>query len=443
MNLRKMLTVGLMFLSFSACYSACSANMSVHKNGHGTTNNDDFIDLNVESNDQFSYCITSTAADVTTSRPVDVIFVIDNSGSMTEEIASVVKNINEHFVDEMVKAGLDYRVIMIVIHGESNQWGNTACFEEPLSTIPKGGCATIGNNPPGNNPGKFYHYSYDVQSNDSPCIILDTLTASNNRPDTFGLAPGGWIKWLRKSAFKVFVEVTDDMPSCWWYPDASKPNGKKVFNDFASSLGGQIMALEFDKTLTKLHPEQFGTQDKRNYVFYSIVGMSEKPIATDDDTGLLIDPAGKPEDPFVPSEGITGDLCSTAVSPGFGYQWLSKLTGGLRFPVCQADKFDVVFEKIASSIDSITSTTCVIDLPAVGSEGVVNVDTVEIEVEESSGDTIKLKKVASSAECTGSGDEFYVDVSSFSVNLCPTACIEIKSTAKEVRMTAACSPVVD
>lgn len=434
--------VGLIAAASTFVLGACAATASVLGKTDGNSG-EELIDLYTDSNEDAKSCITSKATEVVTSRPVDVIFVIDNSGSMTEEISSIVKNINEHFVDEMVKAGLDYRVIMIVMHGEGNSWSNTACFEAPLSTIPKGGCATIGNNPPGNNPGKFYHYSYDVQSNDSPCIIIDTLTATNNRPDTFGLAPDGWIKWLRKSAFKVFVEVTDDMPSCWWYPDPSKPNGKKVFNDFASGLGGQIMALEFDKTLTKLFPDQFGTSDKRNYVFYSIVGMSEKPLATDDDTGLLVDPAGKPEDPFTPSEGVTGDLCSTAVSPGFGYQWLSKLTGGLRFPVCQADKFDIVFEKMAASIDSITSTICTIDLPAVGAEGTVDVNSVDVEVDKLGGGTVKLKKVESFSDCSGSDDEFYVDSLALTVALCPVTCVEIKSVADEVRMTAGCNPVLN
>ena len=343
--LKRILNAGLLLFSFGMCYSACSADMSILKTAGAT--GDELLDLATDSGEAAKSCIDSKATQVTTSRPVDVIFVIDNSGSMSEEIDSITKNINEHFVDSMVKAGLDYRVIAIVLHGEKNSWSNTACFEEPLSTIPKGGCATIGKNPPGNNPGKFYHYSYDVQSNDSLCIILDTLTATNDRPDTFGLAPGGWVKWLRKSAFKVFVEVTDDMPNCYWYPNPSNQNSKKAFNDFSSNLGGQIMALEWDKTLLKRFPDQFGTPEKRNYVFFSIVGMMEKPVATDDDTGFQIDPLGEPADPFTPSEGITSDVCSTAVGAGHGYQWLSKITGGLRFPVCQAEKFDIVFEKIA------------------------------------------------------------------------------------------------
>jgi len=438
--LRRTLTASLMFFLLVAPYFACSASSKIDPRSSGS--GDDVLNLDTDS-ESIKQCITSKATEVSTSRPVDIIFVIDNSGSMAEEIAAISDNINKHFVDSMVAAGLDYRVIMIVFHGKKDSWNAAACFEEPLSTVPVGGCATIGNNPPGNKLGKFYHYSYDVQSNDSFCIILDTLTASNNRPDMFGLAPGGWINWLRKSAFKVFIEVTDDSPGCWWFPDASQQKGKKSFNDFYSNVGGQIVATEFDKLITKLAPDQFGTPQNRNYAFFSIVGMLEKPEALDDDTALPVDINGKPEDSFSPSDGIVSDTCSTAVAPGFGYQWLSKITGGLRFPVCQAEKFDVVFEKISKSIDSMTASSCSVEIPTAGAEGNIDINTVSVDVEDQNGATIKLVRVDSSASCTGSPDEFYVDAASSVVNLCPTTCLEVKSVSKEITMTAGCSPRVN
>lgn len=437
---QRFLIAGLMMLSFGACYSACSTDMSAV--GHSGTGSDGALDLDTNSAQDGKPCVSAQAAEVLSSRPVDVIFVIDNSGSMSEELASIADNINEHFADVMGDAGLDYRVIMIVMHGGHINWGQV-CIEAPLSAIPKGGCALVDGAPPGNNPGKFYHYSYDVLSTDSPCVILDTLTATNNRPDTFGLAPDGWIKWLRKSAFKVFIEVTDDMPNCTWYADPINEKGKKVFNDFQSNVGGQIMAGEWDKTLMKLAPDQFGTPDKRNYTFFSVVGILEKPEAVDDDTGLLVDPSGKPDDSFSPSEGVVADVCSTAVSSGFGYQHLSKLTGGLRFPVCQAEKFDIVFQRIAQSIDSITSTICTIDLPLSGKEGLVAIDTVQLEVENQSGDVFSLKRVASSAACTGAYDEFYVDLVSSTVILCPDSCTSAKAVAKDIKMTAGCDPIIN
>jgi hypothetical protein len=427
--------LGLVGISLLAVVGACTMAATVL---HGGTGGGDLSGFG--GSDSAVPCVDSTATKVTSSRPVDIIFVIDDSGSMTEELAGISKSINEHFADVMDKAGLDYRVIMIVLHGQPDSlYHNQLCIEAPLSKIPKGGCAKIGDNPPGINPGKFYHYSYDIDSNNSLCAILDTLNASNNRPDTFGLAPGGWIKWLRKSAFKVFIEVTDDMPACIWYPDETM-NGKKNFNDYSSAFGGQVIAIEWDKALMKLSPEQFGTKDKRNYVFFSVNGLLEKPGALDDDTGLPIDPNGKSDDFFTPSEGVVDDVCSTAVEAGQGYQWLSKITGGLRFPVCQAAEFDMVFEKLASSIDSITSTMCTVEIPTGGSEGAIDISTLQIDVIDGNGNLKKMHAVGGSAFCTGASDEFYYDIETNIVSLCPNACSEAKSTAKNIKITAGCIP---
>lgn len=430
--LKKIVSTSLLVFGLSAGYFACSANLKTLNNEE--TNQEESINLNIQNDEKSESCIESSAVKVVSSRPVDVIFVIDNSGSMSEEINAIVDNINDHFANVMNQAGLDYRVIMIVKHGQPESWSVSACFEAPLSTIQVGGCVDIGLEPPGNNPGKFYHYSYDVQSNDSPCVILDTLFAKNYRPDTFGLAPDGWIKWLRKSAFKVFIEVTDDAPNCWWYPDVDdEKKAKKIFGDFQSELGGLVFSLEFDKQLTKLAPEQFGTSDARNYAFYSIVGMMEKPEAIDE-SYVAIDPLGQSDDPFLPTEGIVNNVCKTAVTAGQGYQALSKLTGGLRFPICQAEKFDIIFDRIAKSIDSITSTVCVIELPK---NVEVDISTVALEVETDSG-IVELKQIENSSNCSKGVNEFYIDKVSNSVVLCDTTCLQIKSISKNVKLTAGC-----
>ena len=435
--------LGLAAISLLAIIGACSAAASI-LNSAGGPGGSDFSGFG--GGDSAKTCVDFLVTNISTVRPVDVIFVVDDSGSMTEELDAISKNINKHFAGIMDGAGLDYRVIIVVKHGPKSIYGyNNICVEAPLSTIPVGECEKLpSNTPPGNNPGKFYHYSYDVQSTDSLCIILNTLNAANSYVDEFGLAPLGWIKWLRKSAFKILIEVTDDMAECTWYPDDSlMPKGKKTFNDYNASIGGMITAIEFDKALLKLAPEQFGTKDKRNYAFYSIVGMMEKPEAVDDDTGLSIDPNGTVTDLFSPGEGIVSDVCSSAVNSGMGYQWLSKITGGLRFPVCQAESFDVVFEKIALSIDSIVSVVCVLDMPVNGAEGQVDITTVQVEIETIDGELQALHSVSDQSACSAAVDEFYYDKDANTVVLCPDTCIESKSVSKEIKMTAGCIPIVE
>ena len=431
--LRNFLIASAGIVIFITSYFACTIQSTLSKGNDGGGGLSFF---NPVTNEEDKSCIESSVPSVLTSKPVDIIFVIDNSGSMQDKLLLIADNINVHFTDEMKKSGLDYRVIMLVRHGASLT-GNI-CIEAPLSSIPKGGCKNIGTNPPGNIPGKFYHYSFDIQSNDSLCSIINTLFNINKASDEFNLAPDGWIKWLRTSAFKVFIEITDDMPSCIWFQNSETQQGKKSFNDYNDSLGGQIAATAFEKILMKLAPEQFGTVNNRNYIFYSIVGMMEKPVATDTDTGLIIDSAGAPDDFFTPSEGIVADTCSTAMASGQGYQWLSKMTGGLRFPVCQTEKINIIFEKIAKSIDSASSVVCALDIPNGGSSGTVNLETVKITVTQFNGDYSDLIRVDSVTFCSGADNEFYFDNAGSTVSLCPNTCLMLKSTSSEIKLTAKC-----
>src|SRR5262245_6930140 len=72
-----------------------------------------FPDLESGSSSQADACAAVTAMAVLVKRPVDVIFVVDTSGSMTEEIDGVEKNISVNFANIIATSGLDYRVIMV------------------------------------------------------------------------------------------------------------------------------------------------------------------------------------------------------------------------------------------------------------------------------------------------------------------------------------------
>jgi hypothetical protein len=86
---------------------------------------------------------------------------------------------------------------------------------------------------------------------------------------------------------------------------------------------------------------------------------------------------------------------------------------------------------------------CTVEIPTGGTKGAVDVSTVQVEVETIDGEIISLHPVAGQAFCTGANDEFYYDKVSNTVMLCSETCIESKSIAKEVRMTAGCITRVD
>jgi hypothetical protein len=167
------------------------------------------------------------------SKPkVDIIFVIDDSGSMTEEMNQIKANVNT-FASKIGASGLDYTVMFIVRRASSpTQTGNVICVPAPLAG------ANCSDNAP-----LFHHLNKDVQSRDSLDILKKEYTAGIN-----------WSQHLRADATKVFVEVTDDEAS--GTTDAA-------FDTFLLAQG-----------------TMFGTVAKRNYIFHSIVGWVDGSAVT-------------------------------------------------------------------------------------------------------------------------------------------------------------------
>src|SRR5690606_19423315 len=140
--------------------------------------------------------------------------------------------------------------------------------------------------------------------------------------DQWNLHPEGYSKWLRTEAVKMFLVITDDsMGSTQTYCNF---NGQQINdnNDTSGQTTGAAAqtAVLFDQLLLGMAPAHFGSLAERNYVWHSIVGVVAKPNPTEPYDA---------NDPFVTTKCGTG-----AVYVGPGYQWLTKATGGLRFPIC-------------------------------------------------------------------------------------------------------------
>jgi cysteine-rich repeat protein len=320
-------------------------------------------------------CATQSAQATLKKKPVDVIFVIDNSGSMTVEIKAVESNINGSFASIMGNSGLDYRVIMISRHGNSNS--QRICIKSPLSGTT---CSPIPTQPV--NTANFFHYSVSISSTNS----LSQILATYPKKDEFNLAPNGWKDWLRTEAFKIFVEITDD--------NASSPT-----------------YTSFDTQLLALSNAQFGTAAARNYVFHSIVGVLEKNPATA---------------AYEPTENLQATKCNTAVNTGTAYQNLSKLTGGLRFPVCASTGYDAVFQKIATGIIDGSKIDCAFPIPTPAGQ-VIDPTTIEVEYTPSNGGALQtFGQVASLAQCVPGK----IYVTGTTVNLCPATCTNVQADTK-------------
>jgi hypothetical protein len=227
---------------------------------------------------------------------VDFIVVVDNSGSMQDEMPGIEHGINVHFAAALTSHAVDYRVILISRHRmddvtASEEASTSICVAAPLS-----GLAAC----PAEMPllsDRFYQYSVKIESADAFDLLLSTYAdAALDRWDNSTL---GWSEWLRPGVSKMFLLVSD---------------------------GNEDMLVDtFLQQLTALGPSHFGA-DATNptFVFHSVTGL----------------PANVPETtPHPPSAPIASDLCNIKVvdSAGEVHQELAIRTGGLRFSVCNAD----------------------------------------------------------------------------------------------------------
>lgn len=314
-------------------------------------------------------CVEETYSADLRTRPVDVIFVLDNSGSMREEIESVERNINVHFTQIMEEAGLDYRVIMLSRHGEGTSFDSDICVSEPLSGT---SCEPVPSAPV--NTEKFRHYDVEISSADSFQEVLSTY----NRADRHGFAPQGWSEWLREDSFKVFIEISDDEPES---PDAES----------------------FDRQLLNLVPSRLGTPGNRNYVWHSVVGLYPKADA---------------QAPYFANEPLQPLQCGTAEKPGLEYQKLSMVTGGLRYPVCEFENYDAVFRAAAIRTIEDAEIDCSLRLPVAPEGNRVVLEQSALQLTDDAGNRRVVRRVNDAASCVADG--FFV--TERSIELCPALC---------------------
>jgi hypothetical protein len=337
-------------------------------------------------------CGMVNAAATLTKAPVDIIMVVDNSGSMTQEIQGVQSNINMNFATILKNSGLDYRVILISHHGSATA-DQSICIDAPLA-----GNASC--NPPPATPtftAQFYQYSQEIASTNSLALILSTY----NKADTLGMAPNGWSAWLRPNAVKTFIEVTDD------------------------NQGTAYTAASFDSALRALSPTQFGTANKRNYVFHSIIGVKEQAVVTQ---------------AYQPTDAVVTTRCSTAVNTGPVYQDLSILTGGLRFPVCQYTNYDAVFKTVAQGVVTGTTVSCDFPVPMAPPGKTFILTTAQLKYTPGDGSAPQyFKQVSGLTQCDV--NSFYI--SNNEIYMCPNTCTTVQADPKaQIALALDCSAVI-
>ncbi len=330
-------------------------------------------------------CADDAADAVQESRGADVILVIDTSGSMVAEAVQVEMRINDDLAGILDTNQVDYRIIMLAdynLRDGGSQNDPTLCIGPPLS--PNADCA---------NPSqlaqegpRFFHYDVHIDSTDSLTRIIDEFDDAagdqgNGRPTQY---PGGWGQLLRENTIKFFMEISDD--------DAD----------------GVTTIPEFNTQLQAKYAAQFPGADPMDYVFHSIVGVEANPNGQ----------AWLPTDPI-----RNNDCGELAVNQGSVYQQLSIDTGGLRFPLCQNDNFNLMFNAIANDVVDSIVLPCTYTPEPTG-QGTPNL--TEAAVVYSPGGTEdfeRFNEVFSENECVDGA--YYIDDDTFT--LCPATCTRVQA----------------
>lgn len=129
-------------------------------------------------------CRDISAESTLQASAVDIIVIIDNSGSMTEEAIQTRDNMNR-FAEIIDMSGLDYRVVLISRPGETN---NGVCIPAPLgSGMPE--C---------------------VSGPEGRLLAVHQAVASRNAPDLIISLYPMYRDFLRPEAVKAFIWITDD-----------------------------------------------------------------------------------------------------------------------------------------------------------------------------------------------------------------------------------------
>ena len=353
----------------------------------------------------------AVASEALFARPVDVIFAIDQSASMGEEIQGVKDNLNDHLVSILAAANIDYRVV----------------FVAGVDGLPTG--------------SRFFQSHAGVNSSDALTLLLWTYDGFYKAPNTCDKTVDDALRWknfLRYDAYKVFIVVSDDDPSSFdcahaagnctstcggcanqcagWCPMFQCP----TFADAPAAWGGG----DFPSELYGLAPDgMFGAPTRPKWMMHAIVPVTQ---------------ALGPAAPLTPLADVCNQNGNTGETSGVEYQKLARLTGGLRFPSCDTD-YSPVFQEIA---ETIVPLGCKFELEQTGlGQPDPNVTNVVIDYGDGAGAGTVWRD--ETVPCDAGADGWQYTDGGAAIILCGSACEKLQSAQNpDVQITVGCQALV-
>lgn len=331
-------------------------------------------------------------------RPVDIIWVVDNSSSMEPAIAQVQAGIND-FAANIAGRDLDYRVIMLSLRGRGATSSPTryrVCIPPPLA-----GDADCGDG------ARFFQVELDVSSTKPIEQFLGTLAQTTGY--TEGAADGSppWRDLLRDDATKTIVFVTDDNArTC----DPAHSNGANCqsadpmitftsLEDFPGPAGNPFSSTTLGPGILT---DAYGTLFE-GYTFNAIYGW------------------GSETDPDVMCEYADG---TSPEAPGHTYTTLVQRTGGVRAQICDgASAWGPFFDAVATTVAETSRIECEVAMPAPPEGTVLDANRVNVQIRGASGATTIPYAGSADACDPARGGWHYDDAEDPTrVILCPSTC---------------------
>ena len=325
-------------------------------------------------------CASATVDAQVTSRAIDIIWVVDNSGSMAPAITQVQQGLND-FAAAISAKSIDYQIVLLSLRSPTSPITVGGKQRFPVCVpAPLGGAACA-------NGAHFFHSSIDIKSTQPLEHLLGTLGQTAGY--TAGEARGGeaWAQVLRPGAHKSFVVVSDD-------------DSRLLPSDFEHFAGGTNPFNTDTLPPGILDSSWMGAFN--GYTFNGIYGWGS---ATNPSTMCTYTGGAKP------------------ASSGPNYTTLVTASGGVRAKICDvASSWSTFLDDITKSVVQ-ASLTCDLALPT-PPQGALDPAAVNVAVKTGT-TTTTLYKVAGSTACGTAGGWYYDDpVTPTRITLCPTACTE-------------------
>ena len=334
----------------------------------GDPNEDTAADASDGSADGPIICATTTAPAVPAILPADIIWVVDNSLSMQEEVTAVSANLNR-FASFIISSGIDAQVVMVSNDDPTIGDGKYhVCVPPPLSATDAGVCP-LGRDVDGE---RYYHER----------VTIEGVSSSNTRTNALTAIVNGYPNYrsrLRPGATTHIVVVSDD--------------------------DSAITAAEFDAQLAGLAPGFL-----RRPIVHSIVTRDATELESNTD-GCVV--AG----------------CPCGYRVGTEYLGLSAATGGIVQSICAAD-WGPVSDAIAAAVVETTSLPCSYAVPSPGGGLSVNPEQVNVYAA-AEGERTLIPNVAAETAC-GAEPGWYYDnpADPRTLELCGASCVSVTGSVE-------------